>query len=87
MVQRAKEGTGRVVMKQLGVQHSYTLEASVCGALTGSDSTHIQTHFNIQDYEEMGHVFCETLFEFLSPTSTQVSSCSQSSDFFFIDRY
>ena len=60
---------------------------SVCGALTGSDSTHIQTHFNIQDYEEMGHVFCETLFEFLSPTSTQVSSCSQSFDFFFIDRY
>jgi len=84
VVQRAKEGTGRVVMKQLGVQHSYTLEASVCGALTGSDSTHVQTHFNIQDYQEMGHVFCETLSEFLSPTSIQMAvvldraSCSLS---------
>lgn len=63
-------------MKQLGVQHSYTLEASVCGTLTSSDSTHVQTHFNIQDYQEMGRIFCETLFEFLSPTTIQVSDYS-----------
>ena len=72
-MQRAKEGTGRVVMKQLGVQYSYTLEASVCGTVTGSDSTHVQTHFNIQDYQEMGHVFCETLTDFLIPNAMRVS--------------
>ncbi|XP_046456232.1 cytosolic carboxypeptidase 2-like isoform X2 [Daphnia pulex] len=72
VVQRAKEGTGRVVMKQLGVQYSYTLEASVCGTLTGSDSSLVQTHFSIQDYQEIGHVFCETLANFFNPIPTRV---------------
>jgi hypothetical protein len=73
VVQRAKEGTGRVVMKQLGVQYSYTLEASVCGTLTGSDSSLVQTHFSIQDYQEICHVFCETLANFFNPIPTRVS--------------
>lgn len=72
VIQRAKEGTGRVVMKQLGVQYSYTLEASVCGILTGSDSSLVQTHFNIQDYQEMGHIFCSTMAEFFSPLPAKV---------------
>lgn len=59
-------------MKQLGVQYSYTLEASVGGILTGSDSSLVQTHFNIQDYLEMGHTFCETLAEFFSPLPVKV---------------
>ena len=73
MVQRAKEGTGRVVMKQLGVQYSYTLEASVCGTLTGFDSSLVHTHFNIQDYQEMGKTFCETLADFFNRNPAKVS--------------
>jgi len=59
-------------MKQLGVQYSYTLEASVCGMLTGSDSTLVQTHFNIQDFIEMGHTFCSTLADFFNPLPAKV---------------
>lgn len=73
VIQRNKEGTGRVVMKQLGVQYSYTLEASVCGTLTGSDSSLVHTHFNVQDYQEMGKTFCETLADFFNPHPTKVS--------------
>lgn len=73
VVQRAKEGTGRVVMKQLGVQYSYTLEASVCGTLTGSDSSSVQTHFTIQDYQDIGYIFCETLANFFNSTPSRVS--------------
>lgn len=43
-VQKAKEGTGRVVgWKELGVQNSYTLEASFCGADFGK---YADLHFN-----------------------------------------
>ena len=60
-------------MKQLGVQYSYTLEASVCGTLTGSDSSLVHTHFNVQDYQDMGKTFCETLADFFNPHPTKVS--------------
>lgn len=71
-MQRAKEGTGRIVMRQLGVLHSYTLEASVCGSLTGINNTLVRSHFTIQDYEEMGHVFCETLADFFDQSDSRV---------------
>lgn len=60
-------------MKQLGVQYSYTLEASVCGTLTGSDSSSVQTHFTIQDYQDIGYIFCETLANFFNSTPSRVS--------------
>lgn len=63
-------------MKQLGVQYSYTLEASVCGTLTGSDSSSVQTHFTIQDYQDIGYVFCETLANFFNPLPSRVSFLS-----------
>jgi hypothetical protein len=65
-------------MKQLGVQYSYTLEASVCGTLTGSDSSLVHTHFNIQDFQEMGKTFCETLADFFNPHPAKVSFPSYS---------
>lgn len=44
-VQRAKEGTGRVVgWKELAITNSYTLEASFCGADFGK---YADLHFNI----------------------------------------
>ena len=65
-----------MVMKQLGVVHSYTLEASICGTLIGSNSDQVQTHFNIHDLKEMGQVFCQTLGEFLDSSPMRVSRLS-----------
>jgi hypothetical protein len=43
-VQKAKEGTGRVVgWKELGIQNSFTLEASFCGSDFGK---YAELHFN-----------------------------------------
>ncbi|KAF7406582.1 hypothetical protein HZH68_005951 [Vespula germanica] len=56
-----KEGTGRVVAWSMGVQNSYTMEASMGGSRLGSRSG---THFSTQDYEQIGKAFCETLLDF-----------------------
>lgn len=34
-VRKSKEGTGRVVMWKMGINNSYTLEASICGSKLG----------------------------------------------------
>ncbi|XP_076686785.1 cytosolic carboxypeptidase 2 [Andrena cerasifolii] len=60
-VEKGKEGTGRVVVWSMGVQNSYTMEASMGGSRIGSRSG---THFSSQDYEQIGKVFCETLLDF-----------------------
>ncbi|KOC68890.1 Cytosolic carboxypeptidase NnaD [Habropoda laboriosa] len=60
-VEKGKEGTGRVVVWSMGVQNSYTMEASMGGTKIGSRSG---THFSTQDYEQIGKVFCETLLDF-----------------------
>ncbi|EZA59843.1 Cytosolic carboxypeptidase NnaD [Ooceraea biroi] len=60
-VEKGKEGTGRVVVWSMGVQNSYTIEASMGGTKIGS---RCGTHFSIQDYEQIGKTFCETLLDF-----------------------
>ncbi|XP_024870764.1 cytosolic carboxypeptidase 2-like [Temnothorax curvispinosus] len=60
-VEKGKEGTGRVVVWSMGVQNSYTMEASMGGTKIGS---RCGTHFSIQDYEQIGRAFCETLLDF-----------------------
>ncbi|KMQ95365.1 cytosolic carboxypeptidase 2-like protein [Lasius niger] len=60
-VEKGKEGTGRVVVWSMGVQNSYTMEASMGGSKIGS---RCGTHFSIQDYEQIGKAFCETLLDF-----------------------
>ncbi|CAG5056032.1 unnamed protein product [Parnassius apollo] len=60
-IQRSKEGTGRVVVWMLGVSNSYTMEASFGGTELGS---RMSTHFSVQDYENLGRTFCETLLDF-----------------------
>ncbi|CAK9797042.1 Cytosolic carboxypeptidase Nna1 [Anthophora plagiata] len=60
-MEKGKEGTGRVVVWSMGVQNSYTMEASMGGTKIGSRSG---THFSTQDYEQVGKVFCETLLDF-----------------------
>ncbi|XP_036145317.1 cytosolic carboxypeptidase 2 [Monomorium pharaonis] len=60
-VEKGKEGTGRVVVWSMGVQNSYTMEASMGGSKMGS---RCGTHFSTQDYEQIGKAFCETLLDF-----------------------
>ncbi|XP_077280921.1 uncharacterized protein LOC143907805 [Temnothorax americanus] len=60
-VEKGKEGTGRVVVWSMGVQNSYTMEASMGGTKIGS---RCGTHFSIRDYEQIGRAFCETLLDF-----------------------
>ncbi|XP_044737315.1 cytosolic carboxypeptidase Nna1-like isoform X4 [Chrysoperla carnea] len=60
-IQRAKEGTGRVVIWLLGVCNSYTLEASFGGSKLAGRAA---THFTPNDYESVGKSFCETLLDF-----------------------
>ncbi|KAL1505438.1 hypothetical protein ABEB36_005007 [Hypothenemus hampei] len=60
-IQKAKEGTGRVVMWMMGIANSYTLEASFAGSTLGAKN---EMHFSTQDYEQMGRSFCQTLLDF-----------------------
>ncbi|CAH1124535.1 unnamed protein product [Ceutorhynchus assimilis] len=60
-IQKAKEGTGRVVMWMMGIANSYTLEASFAGSILGARN---ESHFSTQDYEQMGRSFCQTLLDF-----------------------
>ncbi|KAK4886667.1 hypothetical protein RN001_002938 [Aquatica leii] len=60
-IHKSKEGTGRVVMWMMGIPNSFTIEASFGGSLLGNRS---ETHFTVQDYEQMGRSFCQTLLDF-----------------------
>lgn len=60
-IQKAKEGTGRIVMWMMGIANSYTLETSFAGSTLGARQ---DTHFTTQDYEQMGRSFCQTLLDF-----------------------
>ncbi|XP_050439401.1 cytosolic carboxypeptidase Nna1-like isoform X2 [Adelges cooleyi] len=63
-VHRSKENTARVVVWLMGVENSYTMEASFCGpSLPG---TKADTHFTHKDFEDMGKTFCETLLDYYS---------------------
>uniref|UniRef100_A0A7M5X5T7 Peptidase M14 domain-containing protein n=1 Tax=Clytia hemisphaerica TaxID=252671 RepID=A0A7M5X5T7_9CNID len=64
-VQKNKEGTGRVVMWNTGIRYSYTLEASFCGS-SSSQGTE-EYHYGVQDYEEMGYHFCDSLLDLFDP--------------------
>ena len=64
-VTRDKEGTGRIVFKNLGIMNSYTLEASYGGSNVGNKA---YSHFTPRDYENVGRYFCETLLDFNDPS-------------------
>lgn len=61
-VHKKKESTGRVVMWTLGIEKSFTLEASFAGSTLGLRTC---SHFTTSDYESMGQSFCESLLYFL----------------------
>ena len=54
----------------MGVQNSYTMEASMGGTKLGSRTS---THFSAQDYEQIGKAFCETLLDFSDEDPGKVS--------------
>lgn len=60
-IQRSKENTARVVVWLMGVENSYTIEASFCGSTLGSRAN---THLNTKDFEDIGQTFCETLLDY-----------------------
>ncbi|XP_011298890.1 cytosolic carboxypeptidase 2 [Fopius arisanus] len=67
-IEKGKEGTSRVVVWLMGVQNSYTMEASMGGSKLGSRNG---THFCAQDYEQIGKAFCETLLDFSDDDPTK----------------
>lgn len=54
----------------MGVLNSYTMEASMGGSKIGSRRG---THFSVQDYEQIGKAFCETLLDFSDQDPTKVT--------------
>ncbi|XP_071892098.1 cytosolic carboxypeptidase 3 isoform X2 [Anas platyrhynchos] len=60
-VRKSKEGTGRVVMWKMGINNSYTLEASICGSKLGWRQS---THFDTKDLESIGQHFCDALLNY-----------------------
>ncbi|KAK3697423.1 hypothetical protein QZH41_019236, partial [Actinostola sp. cb2023] len=67
-VQKSKEGTGRVVMWNLGIMNSYTMEATFCGSSLGKRNGF---HFNTVDLEAMGYHMCDTLLDYCDPDDTK----------------
>ncbi|CAL8084403.1 unnamed protein product [Calicophoron daubneyi] len=70
VVQKEREGTGRVVMWRKGIANSYTLEATFCGNTGGSKGPGY--HFNSNDYEQMGRQFCDTLLDYCDPDPLKI---------------
>ncbi|XP_038655531.1 uncharacterized protein LOC119967280 [Scyliorhinus canicula] len=62
-IHKCKESTGRVVMyRQLGLNDSFTLEASFSGAVKEQIAVR---HFNINDYMSIGKTFCESIMDYI----------------------
>jgi len=68
-IQRSKENTARVVVWLMGVENSYTMEASFCGSTLGSRAN---THLTIKDFEGIGQTFCETLLDYYNESPQNV---------------
>lgn len=88
-IEKGKEGTSRVVVWLMGIQNSYTMEASMGGSKLGSRSG---THFSAQDYEQIGKAFCETLIDFSDDDPMKVETqfflimCSINLNIFFLGK-
>jgi hypothetical protein len=69
-VSKSKAGASRVVMwKDLKLAHSFTLEASFCGASTGPLGG---MHFVPNDFEEVGKNFCLGILDLIAPDQNAV---------------
>ncbi|KAJ3034568.1 Cytosolic carboxypeptidase 2 [Rhizophlyctis rosea] len=78
-IQRAKEGTARIqVWRQLNLINSFTMEASFCGSDQGPDGGF---HYGIEDLEDMGRKFGETLFAYFSVEEEEKGEAVQGGEF------
>ena len=59
-------------MHRLGIELSYTLEASFGGSTIGARAG---THLGLGDLEEMGKHICDTLLDFFDPDPTKKIYC------------
>uniref|UniRef100_UPI00398E3858 cytosolic carboxypeptidase 2-like n=1 Tax=Pristiophorus japonicus TaxID=55135 RepID=UPI00398E3858 len=73
-VQRAKEGTGRVVAWRMGIANSYTLEATFCGSTLGNKKN---IHFSVNDLVSVGFQFCDTLLDYCDPDQSKYIQCTK----------
>ncbi|XP_078346337.1 uncharacterized protein LOC144631703 isoform X2 [Oculina patagonica] len=67
-VQKNKEGTGRIVMWNMGIMNSFTMEATFCGSSLGKRAGY---HFNTADFESMGYHLCDTLLDYCDPDDSK----------------
>ncbi|XP_020895449.1 cytosolic carboxypeptidase 2-like [Exaiptasia diaphana] len=67
-VQKSKEGTGRIVMWNLGIMNSFTMESTFCGSNLGKRNGF---HFSPVDLEAMGYHICDTLLDYCDPDNTK----------------
>ena len=75
VVQKSKEGTGRVVMwREAGIQNSYTLEATFAGSTQGKLSG---VQFSTAHLEEMGYHLCDTLLDYCDPDQSKTEKIMQ----------
>lgn len=79
-IPRSKENTARVVVWLMGVENSYTMEASFCGSSLGSRAN---THFTTKDFEDIGQTFCETLLDYYNEDPRNVYYNINILNFFF----
>ncbi|XP_076450580.1 uncharacterized protein LOC143286741 isoform X3 [Babylonia areolata] len=70
-VQKSKEGTGRIVMWNMGIMNSFTMEATFCGSSMGKKKGF---HFTVADYESMGYHFCDTLLDYCDPDNAKYAN-------------
>jgi len=83
-VQKSKESTGRVVAwKDLGIQNSYTLEASFCGSDFGVFADY---HFNREMLEDVGHQFCQTIYDFCEPDQVKVKKSMEELEIAYLEK-
>lgn len=68
-IQKSKQGTGRVVMWNLGIMNSFTMEATFNGSTLNAKAG---LHFSQRDLEQLGYLFLDSLLDYCDPDQTKV---------------
>ena len=58
------QGTGRIVMWNMGVMNSFTMEATFGGSSLNAKK---DIHFGPRDLEQMGYIFCDSVLDYCDP--------------------
>ncbi len=75
-VLKKKRSSARVVFwRELRIWNSFTMEASFCSSSSGPLKGR---HYNTTDYEKMGALFCQTIWDWIAPNQSEVAKAIQS---------